>query len=222
MDKINQELQNLRSRHDQLLSQIDESQNQDTVMELKFLIEEKISAIQLLITPNPKQKCAKIYPENALHYINEFPVVFIFTQKMRHLTELPWNFGVLWGRDHRLNMVRTSFIPPSIKASALLLAMLTATHQACKMGFKVLNIVSADSLIISNILNSIPTMRERGYAKNEEDFPSEPLERLDRLMVENKIMIHAKNQACSPTILSVYEQLLECFKNTLKGPEARK
>ena len=62
MDKINEELQNLRSRHDQLLSQIDESQNQDTVMELKFLIEEKISAIQLLITPNPKQKCAKIYP----------------------------------------------------------------------------------------------------------------------------------------------------------------
>ena len=54
MDKINEELQNLRSRHDQLLSQIDESQNQDTVMELKFLIEEKISAIQLLITPNPK------------------------------------------------------------------------------------------------------------------------------------------------------------------------
>ena len=81
MDKINEELQNLRSRHDQLLSQIDESQNQDTVMELKFLIEEKISAIQLLITPNPKQQCAKIYPENALHYINEFPVVFIFTQK---------------------------------------------------------------------------------------------------------------------------------------------
>ena len=113
------------------------------------------------------------------------------------------------------------FHPPSIKASALLLAMLTATHQACKMGFKVLNIVSADSLIISNILHSIPTMRDRGYAKNEEDFPSEPLERLDRLMVENKIMIHAKNQACSPTILSVYEQLLECFRNTLKGTEAR-
>ena len=90
------------------------------------------------------------------------------------------------------------------------------------MGFKVLNIVSADSLIISNILQSIPTMRDRGYAKNEEDFPSEPLERLDRLMVENKIMIHAKNQACSPTILSVYEQLLECFRNTLKGTEARK
>ena len=107
MDKINEELQNLRSRHDQLLSQIDESQNQDTVMELK-------------------------------------------------------------------------------------------------------------------LIQSIPTMRNRGYAKNEEDFPSEPLERLDRLMVENKIMIHTKNQACSPTILSVYEQLLESFKNTLKGPEARK
>ena len=205
MEKIYDELQNLRSRYNQLLSQIDESQNQDTVMELKFLIEEKISTIKLLITPNPKQQGAQIYPENALHYIIEFPAVFIFTHKMRHLPKLPWNFGVMWGINHRLNMVRTSFIPPSIKASALLLAILTATHQACKMGFRVLNIVSADSTIIGNIIQSIPTMRNRGYAKNEEDLPSEPLERLDRLMVENKIMV------C--TILSVYEQLYESFKN---------
>ena len=79
------------------------------------------------------------------------------------------------------------------------------------MGFKVLNIVSADSTIIGNIIQSIPTMRNRGYAKNEEDFPSEHLERLD-------MMICTKNHSCSPSILSVYEQLYESFKNALKGP----
>ena len=212
MEKVFNELKNLRSRHQQLLSQIDEPHNQETIMDLQFLIEEKISVIKLLITPNPKQQGVQIYHENALHYLNEFPSVFIYTHKMRHLPELPWNFGVMWGINHRLNMIRTSFIAPNIKVSALLLAILTGTHQTCKMGFRVLNIISSDSKIIGNIIQSIPYMRNKGYAQNEEDFPSEPLERLDRIMVEIKIVLYTKNHSCSPTIHYVHEQLYVSFK----------
>ena len=156
MKKILDELSNLRLRHQQLLSQISEPQNQETIIELQFLIEEKVSAIKLLVTPNPKNKGVQTYPDNALHYLNQFPAVFIYTLKQRHLPELPWNFGVLWGVNHRINIVRESFIPPNIKSSALLLALLTATHQATKMGFKVLNIISSDFKLIKNISSRSP------------------------------------------------------------------
>ena len=222
MEKILDELSNLRLRHQQLLSQISEPQNQETIIELQFLIEEKVSAIKLLVTPNPKNKGVQTYPDNALHYLNQFPAVFIFTLKQRHLPELPWNFGVLWGVNHRINIVRESFIPPNIKSSALLLALLTATHQATKMGFKVLNIISSDSKLINNIVQSIPKMRNKGYAQNEEDFPSKTLERLDKIMMRNNIILYIKNHTISPTISSVHEQLTLSFQNTLKGKDAPK
>ena len=79
MEKILDELSNLRLRHQQLLSQISEPQNQETIIELQFLIEEKVSAIKLLVTPNPKNKGVQTYPDNALHYLNQFPAVFIYT-----------------------------------------------------------------------------------------------------------------------------------------------
>ena len=154
-------------------------------MDLQFLIEEKISVIKILVTPNPKNKGVQTYPDNALHYLNQFPAVFIFTHKQRHLPELPWTFGVMWGVNHRINIVRDSFIPPNIKSSALLLALLTATHQATKIGLKVLNIISSESKLINNIIQSIPTMRNKEYALSEEDFPSETLERLDNIMLRN-------------------------------------
>ena len=56
MEKILDELSNLKERHQQLLSQISEPHNQETIMNLQFLIEEKMSAIKLLVTPNPKNK----------------------------------------------------------------------------------------------------------------------------------------------------------------------
>ena len=220
MEKILDELSNLKERHQQLLSQISEPHNQEIIMDLQFLIEEKMSAIKLLVTPNPKNKGVQTYPENALHYLNQFPAVFMFSYKQRHLPELPWNFGVMWGVNHRINIVRESFIPPNIKSSALLLALLTATHQATKMGFRVLNIISSDSKIINNIVQSIPKMRSKAYAQNEEEFPSKTLERLDKLMMRNNIILYIKNHTISPTISSVHEQLNLSFQNTLRGKNA--
>ena len=220
MEKILDELSNLKERHQQLLSQISEPHNQEIIMDLQFLIEEKMSAIKLLVTPNPKNKGVQTYPENALHYLNQFPAVFMFSYKQRHLPELPWNFGVMWGVNHRINIVRESFIPPNIKSSALLLALLTATHQATKMGFRVLNIISSDSKIINNIVQSIPKMRSKAYAQNEEEFPSKTLERLDKLMMRNNIILYIKNHTISPTISSFHEQLNLSFQNTLRGKNA--
>ena len=94
MEKILDERSNLKERHQQLLSQISEPHNQETIMDLQFLSEEKMSAIKLLVTPNPKDKGVQTYPENALHYLNQFPAVFMFSYKQRHLPELPWNFEV--------------------------------------------------------------------------------------------------------------------------------
>ena len=155
-----------------------------------------------------------------MHFLNQFPAIFMFSYKQRHLPELPWNFGVMWGVNHRINIVRESFIPPNIKSSALLLALLTATHQATKMGFRVLNIISSDSKIINNIVQSIPKMRSKAYAQNEEDFPSKTLEQLDKLMMRNNIILYIKNHTISPTISSVHEQLNLSFQNTLRGKNA--
>ena len=41
MDEVIDELRNLRSRHQQLLTQINDPDNQETIMDLQFLIEEK-------------------------------------------------------------------------------------------------------------------------------------------------------------------------------------
>ena len=125
MEKILDELSNLRLRHQQLLSQISEPQNQETIIELQFLIE-------------------------------------------------------------------------------------------------VLNIISSDSKLINNIVQSIPKMRNKGYAHNEEDFPSKTLERLDKIMMRNNIILYIKNHTISPTISSVHEQLTLSFQNTLKGKDAPK
>ena len=94
MEKILDELSNLRSRHQQLLSQISEPHNQETIMELQFLIEEKISTIKFLVTPNPKNNGVQNIPRECFALFESIPCSFYFHTQTKTSTRTSLEF---WG-----------------------------------------------------------------------------------------------------------------------------
>ena len=127
MESLIKILDRMENTQNEILDRMASQDNSDNLVELQLNLARGIEEIKLLAS-NPT-KPLQLYPQNALLFDNNQPIIFLFQYTKRFAGQKRSAVYTAWNVDHQLNSAEVNIIPPQGDKSAYIIGLLIILSQ---------------------------------------------------------------------------------------------
>ena len=159
MEALTKILERLETSQNQLLDGMVNQENSEHLVALQLNLARGIAEIKLLATHPSKP--IQLYPQNALLFDNNQPIIFIFHLTKRFAGKNRSAVYTAWNLDHMLNSAEANIIPPQGEKSAMIIGLLIIFSQLEQMKQQRATIIATNPSLLKAIIEQLDQVDDK-------------------------------------------------------------
>ena len=167
MESLIKILDRTETTQNEILDKMSSPDNADNLVELQLNLARGMEEIKLLAS-NPT-KPLQLYPQNALLFDNNQPIIFLFQYTKRFSGQRRSAVYTAWNVDHQLNSAELNIIPPQGEKSAYIIGLLIIFSQLEQMKHHRATIIAANPALLKTILEQIDQVDDKDPSLHEQE-----------------------------------------------------
>ena len=141
--------------------------NSDNLVELQMNLARGTAEIRLLASKPSKP--IQLYPQNALLFDNNQPIIFLFQNTKRFAGQRRSAVYTAWNVDHQLNSAEANIIPPQGDKCAYIIGLLIILSQLEQMKQQRATIIATNPGLLKAILERLDQVDDKEPSLYEQE-----------------------------------------------------